>query len=314
MATSGTVAKTVIDTSTLLEHAFRRVKVAPSAQTPETIEIAKNCLYMLMLNLSNRGLNLWCVDKIYFGLNNGQATYPLPAGTLDVVSAAYSAPTLAAGTFAAVTNGGEANLSSAEAGIRIGVKLSGAFSGVLTTDGTAQRTADYVANQYYWFDIPVSVSKTNYQVTGTNLVSDVQVVTKSYDLPMTQWNRDTYVAINNKTQPGHPSTNYFFEKKLDPQLTLWPVPDSDTGHLLLFVHRQAQDIGTLVQQIEIPQRWLDGVIWLLADRLGYELPNVDPAVAQRVEQKAQMQTFEAELSETDGAPIFLQPNIGVYSR
>ena len=36
MATSGTVAKTVIDTSTLLEHAFRRVKVAPSAQTPET--------------------------------------------------------------------------------------------------------------------------------------------------------------------------------------------------------------------------------------------------------------------------------------
>ena len=54
MATSGTVAKTVIDTSTLLEHAFRRVKVAPSAQTPETIEIAKNCLYMLMLNRVNR--------------------------------------------------------------------------------------------------------------------------------------------------------------------------------------------------------------------------------------------------------------------
>ena len=94
MATSGTVAKTVIDTATLLEHAFRRVKVAPSAQTPETIEIAQNCLYMLMINLSNRGLNLWCVDKAYLGLKASQATYPLLPGWLDVLSAAFSHPTV----------------------------------------------------------------------------------------------------------------------------------------------------------------------------------------------------------------------------
>lgn len=314
MATSGTVAKTVIDTSTLLEHAFRRVKVAPSAQTPETVEIAKNCLYMLLLNLSNRGLNLWCVDKIYFGLKTGQATYELPPGTLDIISIAHSTPTLATGTFSALGNGGQITLDTAETGIRVGVKLSAAFSGVLTVAGVAQQVYDYSADQYYWFELPVATSQTVYAVTGTPLVSDVQVATKSYDLPLTSWNRDTYTAINSKFQQGHPSTNFFFEKKLSPQVTLWPVPDSDLNHLLLFVHRQAQDVGTLIQQVEIPPRWLDGIIWLLADRLGYELPNVDPAVAQRVEQKAQQQTFEAELSETDGAPIFLQPNIGVYTR
>lgn len=315
MPTSGTIARTTLDTATLIEHAFRRVRVSPSAQTPETIEIAKNCLYMLLLNLGNRGLNLWCVDKVFVGLKSGQPTYQMPSGTIDVLSVSHSQPTLAAGTFSSITGGGQVVLTNPVAAIRFGVKFGADYSGVISVNGVSQLNSSYNADQYYWFDNPVSVSSDTYQVTGTLApVSDIQVVTASYDLPITQWNRDAYLAINEKRKAGHPATNYFFEKKISPQLTLWPVPDVDTNHLMMFIHRQPQDVGSLVQQIEIPQRWLDGIIWLLADRLGYELPNVDPAVAQRVEQKAQMQVFEAELGETDGAPIFLSPQIGVYTR
>jgi hypothetical protein len=84
--------------------------------------------------------------------------------------------------------------------------------------------------------------------------------------------------------------------------------------LTIYRHRQPQDIGTLTQQIEIPQRWLDGITWLLASRLCFELPNVDVNLAQLIVQMSDKQVFEAEQGETDGAPIYITPGIGVYVR
>jgi hypothetical protein len=48
--------------------------------------------------------------------------------------------------------------------------------------------------------------------------------------------------------------------------------------------------------------------------LCFELPSVPDAVINIVVQMADKQVFEAEQSETDGAPIFLTPGIGVYTR
>ena len=327
MTTSGTVATTVIDNSSLIEHALRRCRVLPSAQTPETTLIARECLYMLLLNLGNRGLNLWAVDKVYLGLKANQAVYETAQGTLDVLNAIYVQPTLAPGLFTQTVTGGSVQLDTASSGIRLGVKFSTAYTGALTLgtsdDGVTYTTVTsvpsntYAVDHYHWFDLDVVASKLCYSVAGVAplpTISDIQVVTNSYDLPLTQWNRDTYSTMNNKTQPGRPSVSYFFEKKLTPRLTLWPVPNNETDHLLLFVHRQPQDVGSLGNQLEIPQRWLDGIIWLLAARLCFEIPTVDPSIAQLIVQMADKQVFEAEQSETDGAPIYITPGIGVYSR
>ena len=327
MATSGTVATTTIDTSAVIEHAFRRCRILPSAQTPETVLIAKECLYMLMLNLGNRGLNLWAVEKAFIGLTSGQAKYDTPPGTIDVLNVIYTQPTLETVTFAAVAEGGKASLTSASVQ-RVGFTVSTAFTGSLliqsSTDDityTTQVTLDsatYNANQYYWADLPVVSAVTNIKVVSAAatypVVSDIKCASSLYDLPCTQWNRDTYAAINAKNQTGRPSTSYFFEKKLTPTLTLWPVPNNANDHITIYRHRQSQDVGTLTQQLEIPQRWLDGIIWLLAARLCFELPSVDPTLAQLIVTMSDKQEFEAEQSETDGAPIFITPGIGVYSR
>jgi hypothetical protein len=326
MATSGTVATTTIDTSALLEHAFRRCKVLPSAQTPETVLIAKECLYMLLLNMGNRGLNLWAVEKAFIGLNAGQATYTTPAGTLDVLNVIYSQPTLVTATFAAIAEGGKASFTSS-AVTRVGAAFGAAFTGAViistSTDDisyavqTTSPSASYATGSYYWFDLPTITTAAYVKVTTVSpypTITDIQVATASYDLPCSQWNRDTYAAMPNKLQQGRPSTNYFFEKKLTPTLTMWPVPNNSTDHLTIYRHRQPQDVGTLTQQLEIPQRWLDGFIWLLAARLCFELPSVPDTVINIVVQMADKQVFEAEQSETDGAPIFLTPGIGVYTR
>lgn len=325
MATSGTVATTTIDTSALIEHSVRRCGILPSAQTPETVLIARENLYLLLLGLSNSGLNLWAVEKAFIGLNAGQPTYVTPAGTLDVLNVVYCTPTLATVTFAAGGLGGSASFSSVSV-VRVGFSVSTTFTGTMvistSTDGitytpnTPLASSTYEAGQYYWADLAVATTCTNIGIDGATVapITDIKVATAVAELPVTQWNRDTYSVINNKFQQGHPSTSYFYEKKLIPEITLWPVPDGDDNHMMIYRHRQVQDVGTLTQQIELPQRWLDGFIWLLAARLCFELPNVDPGKQTLIVQMADKVVLEAEQSETDGAPIYITPGIGVYSR
>lgn len=322
MATSGTVATTTIDTAALLEHSIRRCGVPPSAQTPEIIQMAKENLYLLLLGLSNAGLNLWAVEKAFIGLNVGQPTYTTPAGTLDVLNVVFCTPTLATVTFSTIAAGGQATITSASV-IRVGFAFSSAFTGSiqLKCGGTLLTTLDstsYVTGQYYWADLPVATTGTVFTVESAAApypaISDVKLATAVSELPVTQWNRDTYSVMTNKYVQGHPSTSYFYEKKLIPQITLWPVPDSADNHLLIYRHRQPQDVGTLLQQVEIPQRWMDGFIWLLSARLCFEMPGIDPAKQTLIVQMADKVVLEAEQSETDGAPIYLTPGIGVYSR
>ena len=328
VATSGTFATTVIDTSAIIEHAIRRCKLTPAQQTPETVLIAKENLYMVLLNLSNRGLNLWCVDRLLQGLTAGQATYSTPAGTIDVLNVTYSQPTLASVTFSATAAGGKATCATAEVVKRVGVRVSANYTGSLIISSSADDVTytvlttaasnTYVAGDYAWIDLPVIDTNTYFTVESAAVpypaIDDIQIVTQVYDLPVKQWNRDTYAVINNKYAQSRPSTNYFLEKKLVPQITLWPVPTNSTDHLTLYVHRQVQDVGTLSQQLEIPQRWVDGIVWLLASKLAFELPSVDDARAQLLTQMADKQEFEAEQAESDGAPIYLTPGIGVYTR
>lgn len=315
MATSGTIATTIINTAAVIEHALLRVKVPPEAQTPEIVKRASEDLYMLLLNLSNAGLNLWCVDKGFIGLAQGQAVYNMPAGTLDVLNVIHSQPTIATSVFAAITNGGQATVTSSTV-IRIGWKLSSSYVGTVSVNGAVTLASQsYLSGVWYYADLPTATTGTAFTVTGASMpVSDIRVITDLYDLPVTVWNRDTYSAINNKSKQAHPATNYFWEKKIVPTLTLWPVPDADTNHLTIYRHRQVQDIGTLTQQLEIPARWYEGIVWQLAARLGFELPGVDPQHLQLVLQMTDKYLFEAEASESDGAPIYLTPGIGVYTR
>lgn len=323
MVTSGTVAVTTIDTATLLEHAFRRVKVAPSKQTAESVELAKQNLYLLLLGLAGRGLNLWCVESALVGLVENQAVYVSPAGTIDILNVVHCDPQLETVTFSSITDGGKAQITATMI-VRVGFQPTVDFTGALTvsssTDDVSYTTlksigsASYTAGLWYWVDLPIGTSATYFKVLGTGLtLTSIRLASSIRDLPVNQWNRDTYAVINNKRQLGSPAVNYYLEKKLTPQITLWPVPNDDENHLMLFVHRQVQDVGTLTQQLELPQRWIEAIIWQLSLRLAYELKEVPVEIVNLVKPIAD-ETYEiAEMAESDGASIRLAPNISGYT-
>lgn len=327
MSTSGTIATTTLDTAKVLEHAFRRVRIPPSMQTPETVQTALESLYMLLLNLANRGLNLWCVQSDLIGVVSGKAVYQMPAGTIDVLNVIYCQPTRVTGTDTVAATSVTTDLTTASPVRRVGlwfdsitasetVTLEASSDGVTWSTLKTVTATDWATNTWYWYDLSTITTAQYFRVSATAAITvgTFYLASSVADLPVMQWNRDTWSVINNKAQSGRPSTNYYLERLLTPQLTLWPIPNNSYDHLQVFVQRQIQDIGTLTQQIEVPQRWVEGIVWQLALRLAFELPNVDPNMIQNVAMMADKVLIEVEHDETDGAPIALQPNLRVYNR
>lgn len=325
MATSGTVATTVIDTAKLLEHACRRCGMPASAQTPEVVEIGKQNLYLILLNLSNRGLNLWCVEKNLIGLEADKATYTLPDGTIRTLDVLYSIPSRVTGTDTVAADSITTEMSAATKIVRWGFKLDTSIVGTMTLqrsdDGVTfvdvdAKASDTFGTDWYWYDLDPSVTSLYWRVISSVPITVGEFVLASAvrDLPMTQFSRNDYAAQPYKDFTGSICTNYIFEKTLWPTLTLWPVPNNGYDHLSVWRHRYAQDVGSLTEQIEVPQQWMEAIVWQLASRLAFEITGIPPDRRTEVIAAANAFLAEAELGESDNAPIFWVPGIGCYNR
>ena len=330
MATSGTIDRTVIPTDVVLAHAMRRCGVAASGQTPEIVEIAQECLFFLMLALTGRGVNLWCVDKKIIDVELGQKTYVLPPGTLSLLNVAFSQATYVTGTNTATATSYKVALTTATAVVRVGVTFSVLPTTAITfdysDDGSIWVTAQTVnlidfpaVNTIAWYDMNICGSHAYYRVYaagGAFTATELLLCGTINDLPITGMNRDDYTALPNKNSPGNPAVNYFFEKLTNPQITLWPVPNVAGNQFCIWRHRQIQDVGSLTQQLDIPNRWYEDVIWQLARSLMFELPAgvADATRMQAVLGMADTAQITVEAGENDGAPTFYAPGIGVYTK
>lgn len=327
MATSGTIGQTVINTSKLIQKSLRRCGLAPQVITPEIVETATEDLFMLLMSLSNRGLNLWCIDNEIMPLVGGQKLYVLPEGTTDVLNLLHCTPMRLEYTETYNANDVTADFVDSTNVVQFGMKFS-----VLPTDSVEfQKSADGLVwetvttvavadlppvNTYGWYPLEKQHESPHFRIIATDLgtAEDFYLTNTIREINITPFNRDDYASQPNKTFNSSIATNYWFEKLVNPQITLWPVPDDDTRYLHLYRYRQIQDIGTLTEEIEMPTRWYEAICWHLAARLAFEIPSVEQGRRTEVVQMAGTMTIEVEGGETDNAPTFFAPNIRCYTR
>ena len=86
MAVSGTVSQTQFPTRKVIDHALRRCRLATQLITSEHLQIAQDVLYLLMSELVNKGIPLWCIDKQILALYEGTNEIVCPDGTVDVLN------------------------------------------------------------------------------------------------------------------------------------------------------------------------------------------------------------------------------------
>ena len=82
MTTSGTTAFN-LDLNELVEEAFERC--GRELRTGYDLRTARRSLNLLTIEWANRGINLWTIEQGSIPMVTGQATYNLPADTIDLL-------------------------------------------------------------------------------------------------------------------------------------------------------------------------------------------------------------------------------------
>ena len=330
MAVSGTVSTTVFNTRKVVDHAYRRCRIPPEGISSEQISFALDTLYLILSMLANRGLQLWCIESYLMPLYQAQGLMTLPNGVVDILNTNLrTVEVLNTNSTNTTTSTTYQSLFPAATQVTtVGIEWSGASTSYAletSSDGATWTTLETEANPNVtagvvtWVDIQGSLATLYFRVratTGTLNQTQVILANTPNEIPMARLNRDDYVNLPNKAFQGRP-LQFWVDRLLNaPVLYLWPVPSAQfvTAQVVVWVKRYIMDVGTMTQEIEIPQRWYDAVVYVLASRLAEETPSVDPQMIAILDQKAQRSLLEAENEERDDSPIYLTPNIAVYTR
>lgn len=194
-----------------------------------------------------------------------------------------------------------------------------------TTDGTTWADLEDVGtvtvtdNQWLWYDIDPGQNCAGYRILaygGTTLaLREFFVGNNSTEIPMSRLNRDDYTNLPNKNFTANQPFQFWFDRTIpEPTLYLWPVPSNPFVQMVIWYSRQVMDVGALTDELEIPQRWYEAIVYMLAHRMSLELPAVQTDRVSYLEKMADKYLFEAEQEERDKSPIYFAPNISVYTR
>lgn len=328
MAFSGTISQTVFNTRRVIDNAVRRCKVLAEQISAEHIDIASDQLYLLLSDLANQGCPLWTIQKAIYPLYNGVTQIVTYEGTVDILNGNLRTLQEVTGTNTDTATEREVDFGDEAFVTTVGIKWSGAAVPIAlqrSDDGVAwetiqTETPSASAGEWTWYDLSSSVASQYFRVhaiTGSLSFSRIFLGNMPTEIPLARMNRDDYTNLPNKSFQSNRPLQYWLDRQaLSPVLNLWPVPNSsaETSQVVVWVQRHIMDVGSMTQEIEVPQRWLEAIVACLAAKLALELPEVDPSLIPMLDGKAAQALYIAQAEERDNSPMMITPNISMYTR
>lgn len=80
-----TTGKTRFTLQKLIDKAIGRCKISRQLITAEHQQIAKDCLSLVLADLSNKTVPLWCQERLLLPVYMSESTITLPQGTIDIL-------------------------------------------------------------------------------------------------------------------------------------------------------------------------------------------------------------------------------------
>lgn len=328
MAYSGTISATVFTTDKVLSSAFRRCKLPAEQLTSESWSIGSDQLYLMLSELANQGVPLWCIEKQLYPMYEGQGALTLDVGTVDVLNSFFRRSTEVAGTDTDTSTIHKVQFATATAVSVVGifwtataVPLAFERSDDNVTWETVQTaTPDASAGETTWFDMNSVVASLYFRVratTGTLSFDAVYLGNNPYQIPLARLNRDDWTNLPNPAFSSEQPLQFWFDRQIpQPVMRFWPLPNAQamTSQIVVWRHRQIMDVGTLTQELNIPQRWYEAVVSGLARKMARELIEVDPAVIPMLDRDAAIAMQIAQNEERDNSPTRWAPDIAMYTR
>jgi hypothetical protein len=143
-------------------------------------------------------------------------------------------------------------------------------------------------------------------------VTDCRYRLNGIDTPMRMMSRQEYYDQPNKTvSPSIPVNFYFDPKVSDGTIYLWPAPSATAvaNYTVSYTYVKFLDIvDDTAQTVDLPQQWIEPIMWNGAKRLMTQYPVNDPNLMQVV--LSQAAEYEASLSQWDNEPasLYMSPD------
>jgi hypothetical protein len=276
MTTTGTTAFN-LDMNDLIEEAFERCGL--ELRTGYDFKTARRSLNLLTIEWANRGINLWTVEQGQIAMVTGQAMYPIPVDTIDLMDMVIrqyngnfsnqidiNISRIAEPTYMSLPN----KLAQGRP-IQVWINRQSGNTDAIPTTTLANNTGGSVS--------ATATSITVASVANLPTSGFVQIGTETISYPNIVGNTLTNCARgqNGTTAAVHANGASVTIQYL-PCINVWPTPNAP-GNQYTFVYyrmRRIQDAGTGVREQDIPFRFIPCMVAGLAYQLSTKLPSVDP--------------------------------------
>jgi hypothetical protein len=306
MATSGTYLFSSPESREFIDDAFERIGFIPAQLDETKITSAQRSLNFILQSWPNRGLNLWLRRSAMMMMIPYQNQYQLPLYIIDILeglnrqsvrnlngTAFTSAGGIAANAFdgnpntACTQNAPDGYISYAWTNPNYIITLVGVQSFVTrnytlaleySVDNINWITLSVLPEQSYpagiiqWFTIQSPKYGTAFRIretSGATLnISELYFNNNVNDTIMTRVSESEYMSYPYKSVPtSSQPTLYWVDRQINPVLYLWPTPSPQYNCFFFSYTEQIQDIGQMVNNPEVPARFLE----VLAAELAFKL-------------------------------------------
>jgi hypothetical protein len=308
MSTTGTSTFN-LDVNDLIEEAFERC--GKELRTGYDFRTARRSLNLLTIEWANRGINLWTIEQGVIPMVTGQATYPLPVDTIDLMDMVVR------------TNNG---VQSNQIDINIS-RISESTYMTLPNKLAQGRPIQVWINRQSGqenlsgalLNANISSTATTIDLTSTSGLASagfIKIDNETISYPNVSGNQLINCARgqNGTTAAAHTANATVTVQNL-PSVNVWPTPNSP-GSQYTFVYyrmRRIQDAGSGTYVQDIPFRFIPCMVAGLAYQLSTKLPGVDmnrvPMLKADYEQQFQLAAEE----DREKAPIRFVPRNTFYS-
>lgn len=306
-STTGTTSFN-LDVNDLIEEAFERC--GKELRSGYDFRTARRSLNLLTIEWANRGLNLWTVEQGVITMQTGQAMYPIPNDTIDLLDMVIR-------TNNGTSNQVDINISRIAEPTYMSLPNKLAQGRPIQVyvnrqSGQSNPTSAVLASNVSSTDTTITLSST----VGLPSAGFIQIDSETISYPNVSGNQLLNCARgqNNTTATPHTAAATITNQNLS-CINVWPTPNAP-GDQYTFVYyrmRRIQDAGTGVYIQDIPFRFIPAMVAGLAFQLAAKLPGVDMNRIPMLKADYEEQFTLAAQEDRETAPIRFVPRNTFYA-
>jgi hypothetical protein len=289
-----------LDMNDLVEEAFERCGL--ELRSGYDFRTARRSLNLLTIEWANRGINLWTVEQGQILMNTGQAIYPIPVDTIDLLD-----------TVIRTDNGQGSN----QIDINITRISEPTYITIPNKNANGRPIQVWINRQTGQIPkIPQTTLAVGYPISATSTtitLTDVSQLptqgfvnidneTIGYQNIVGNQILNAWRGQNGTTAASHAALASVYVNNL-PCINVWPTPNSP-GNQYTFVYyrmRRIQDAGGGVNVADIPFRLIPCMVSGLAFMLSMKLQGVDPMRVGMLKEEYEQQWLIASQEDREKA-------------